>query len=633
MNRHRRTSAKLRGPGEVLAAGLLVLVSVTGCSSATPVSNASPIVTATLAPTSAVGPTASTAVPATAPAATAAAPNGAATSAIAVGGNHACALPGDGTVRCWGYDYAGQLGNGSTANGPISTPVTVVAGPGSTSPLSGVSAITAGFEHTCALLRDGSVKCWGSNGAMPPAGPGPPLPPRGSGQLGDGTTTDRSAPVTVIAGPGSTSALSGVTAIAAGDLYTCALLGDGTVKCWGDAPQGNNQSACSASKLCSSAPVTVTAAVGSSSPLSGVTAITAGDYQTCGLLGDGTMKCWGANFEGALGDGATTASLVPVSVTAAVGSSTPLAGVTAVAASHGDPSPFIGTGILYEIGHTCALLVGGTVKCWGAGELGQLGNGNVGNLNGQVAPASVIAAAGSTSFLSGVSAIAAGAAHTCALMGDGTVECWGATNLGAPGTTNLGAPNAGSGAPTTIVAASGSSNVPAGVTAIAAGGFETCAILADGSVTCWVGFAGPAITVPGLLIAAPAATSAPTAAPGPSAALSLTPSPTVALGPVATVQAFYDWYDSGPQSIADIVARPELTPGFVTWLKSFNGPASPIVCAQDVPAWVKAGPAVISGTSAVVKVDDSFSLPAGGIPVHLAHGPTGWQISAIDCGF
>ena len=146
-------------------------------------------------------------------------------------------------------------------------------------------------------------------------------------------------------------------------------------------------------------------------------------------------------------------------------------------------------------------------------------------------------------------------------------------------------------------------------------------------------FAGPAITVPGLLITAPAATSAPTAAPGPSAALSLTPSPTVALGPVATVQAFYDWYDSGPQSIADIVARPELTPGFVTWLKSFNGPASPIDCAQDVPAWVKAGPAVISGTSAVVKVDDSFSLPAGGIPVHLAHGPTGWQISAIDCGF
>ena len=113
---------------------------------------------------------------------------------------------------------------------------------------------------------------------------------------------------------------------------------------------------------------------------------------------------------------------------------------------------------------------------------------------------------------------------------------------------------------------------------------------------------------------------------------SAVPTPS-ALGPQAVVQAFYDWYDRGRHSIADIVARPELTSGFVTWLKSFNGPASPIDCAQDVPAWVRAGPAMISGTSAVVKVDDSFSPPAGGIPVHLALGPTGWQISAIDCGF
>jgi alpha-tubulin suppressor-like RCC1 family protein len=194
--------------------------------------------------------------------------------AVAASGFHTCALLGDGTVRCWGSNYFGQLGDGTTTD--HTTPATV-------SGLSGATAVAAGVYHTCALLGDGTVKCWGQNI---------------SGQLGDGTTTNRRTPVTV-------SGLSGATAVAAGEYHTCALLGDGTVRCWGANWTGQLGDGTTTNRR--TTPVTV-------SGLSSATAVAASREHTCALLGNGTVRCWGANWYGQLGNGDPIYATQPVVV-------------------------------------------------------------------------------------------------------------------------------------------------------------------------------------------------------------------------------------------------------------------------------------------------------------------------------
>ncbi len=330
-------------------------------------------------------------------------------STIAAGYNHTCAVLSSSTVRCWGLNNAGQLGNGTTADS--NTPVTVAT-------LSGATAIASGYGHTCAVLSGGTARCWGLNSAS---------------QLGNGTTTDSTTPVAV-------SGLEGVTAITAGFEHTCAMLASGTVKCWGANFSGQLGNGTTADF--SNTPVTVTG-------LSGVTAISAGDYHTCALLRGGRVKCWGYLIDSQLGNGTTTDfSNTPVTVAG-------LSGVVALSAGR------------Y---HTCAVLLGGTVKCWGLDEQGQLGNGANTDSKTPVA----------VTGLSGVTAISAGDYHTCALLTGGAVQCWGYNSSGQLGNETTTSSN-------TPVAVTGLS----GVTAISAGGLHTCATLMGKSVECWgANFAG-----------------------------------------------------------------------------------------------------------------------------------------------
>ena len=236
-----------------------------------------------------------------------------------VGSPHTCALLASGAAKCWGVNWAGQLGDNTTTNKLIPTDVTGLS--------TGVTAITAGMYHTCALLADGAVKCWGENGA---------------GQLGDNTTTNKLIP-TDVAGLST-----GVTAISAGS-HTCARLTTGAAKCWGENTSGQLGDNTTNNRL---VPADVTGLT------DGVAAISAGIFHTCALLTTGAAKCWGDNLYGRLGDNTTNNKLLPTDVT---GLST---GVTAIT-----------TGF----DHTCALLTTGAAKCWGQNSQGQVGASNFGN--------------------------------------------------------------------------------------------------------------------------------------------------------------------------------------------------------------------------------------------------------------
>src|SRR2546425_583931 len=201
---------------------------------------------------------------------------------VATGAEHACALLGDSTVRCWGAGDSGQRGDG-TFNNSSTVPVAVGG-------LTGAVTVVTGGYHTCALLSDGTVQCWGENV---------------EGQLGDGTSGRSSSP------PVRVSGLSGAVAVSGGYRHTCALLGDGTVQCWGRNLEGQLGDGTTTS---STTPVRV-------GGITSAVAIAAGQggVHTCALLADGSVKCWGAvgagNGVGQLGNGSTTGSATPVTMT------------------------------------------------------------------------------------------------------------------------------------------------------------------------------------------------------------------------------------------------------------------------------------------------------------------------------
>jgi alpha-tubulin suppressor-like RCC1 family protein len=323
--------------------------------------------------------------------------------ALGVGSASACAVLSTGGVACWGNNSYGQLGSGapeSFSSVGSAIPVAVVNLAGS------AKTVIGGLRNQCAVLTDGRVECWGSNQY---------------GQLNNGTTSDSSYAVPTF---------STATAVTAGLFHVCALLPAGTVECWGDNSSGQLGSGSTSS---SSGPVTLPG-------LTNISAITAGDSHTCALVSDGTVKCWGDNSYGQLALSTTTAqSSTPVTV----------AGVTnAIAISAGTD-------------HTCAVIKGGTVRCWGDNSQGQLGNGSAMS-SGTPVPTLPV----DVSNLTDATAVSGGYSTTCALRSSGSVQCWGADST------------VSSSVPVTVSGLSG-------VTAIGSGEGVHCALKSDGTVSCW----------------------------------------------------------------------------------------------------------------------------------------------------
>ncbi|MFY8159445.1 MAG: RCC1 domain-containing protein, partial [Ilumatobacteraceae bacterium] len=214
---------------------------------------------------------------------------------VSLGDSHSCAVTSAGGVKCWGLNTSGQVGNSGAGSYP-STPVDV------TGLTSGVSSVALGDTHSCVVTSGGGVKCWGSNS---------------SGQLGDGTTTRQDTPVSVLAS--ANVDLTGIVAVSAGSAHSCALTTTGGVKCWGGNTSGQlgNDSVTN-----SSTPVDVTGLT------SGVTAISVGGSYSCALMSNGTVKCWGDAAYGQLGNGNFNPQKTPVSVLASEGVG--LSGVSAI---------------------------------------------------------------------------------------------------------------------------------------------------------------------------------------------------------------------------------------------------------------------------------------------------------------
>jgi alpha-tubulin suppressor-like RCC1 family protein len=328
--------------------------------------------------------------------------------AIATGGDHTCALTTTGSVKCWGLNGAGQLGDGTDDRSHV--PIDVIG------LSSGVIAVAAGDENTCAIINGGGLKCWGSNWA---------------GQLGDGTSTNRKTPVDVV------GLSSGVLAVSVGrNGHTCALITGSGMKCWGNNSSGELGNG---TMDRSATPSDVIGLAG------GVSAIATGYSHTCALTISGAAKCWGSNDDSQLGIGLSARRTIPGDV---AGLDTNITSVDA------------------GWWHTCAVTSVGGAKCWGDNNSGGLGDGSETNRN---VPVDVSGLTGS------VLALASGNKHTCALTTNGSVKCWGDNGVGQLGDSTT----------TRKLIPVDVTGLSSGVTAISAGGFHTCALMTNGGVKCW----------------------------------------------------------------------------------------------------------------------------------------------------
>jgi alpha-tubulin suppressor-like RCC1 family protein len=317
---------------------------------------------------------------------------------LAVGAYHACALLTNREVRCWGYGGDHSLGNNSFSDHNLPVPVL---NPSGTGRLQNVTQIAAGSYNTCALLTSGQVRCWGQNDY---------------GGAGNGDTSGDSVPlptaVRTVSGPGP---LTGVTQIDLGYHSACARLNNGQARCWGYGQYGNLGNGAEDDH---SRPVVVKAVSGPG-PLTGVTQVTAGEYNSCARLNNGQARCWGYAAEGANGTGGSSANpnrTRPAVVRNASGSG-PLTNVVSI--STGDY-------------HTCALLStgGGSVRCFGDNDYSQLGIGTAGG--DFFRPRTVVNGNGVPS-LTKVRQLVTNNYSTCVRLANGQPRCWGYNEYGSLG--------------------------------------------------------------------------------------------------------------------------------------------------------------------------------------------------------
>jgi alpha-tubulin suppressor-like RCC1 family protein len=265
-----------------------------------------------------------------------------------------------------------------------------------------IVALTVGYDQLCAVLSGGALQCWGGNDLS---------------QCGVGASTATVAP---------TEIARGIASVSAGFNYSCAVRSDGTALCWGAANHG--QVGNEDGSIDEKTPTAVSGATG-------LVAISASSYLTCGIASDGGVLCWGS---GPLGDGTTNESATPVRVQGLTGR------VTQLAAGGS---------------HACALLADGAVVCWGDGGYGALGRGlSVG----------VAFVPGAVPGVSPAKAISSSEYGSCAVLADGTVSCWG----------NDSAYSSGSFVPVAVPGIGGA-------VAVASGLSHECALLESGKVVCW----------------------------------------------------------------------------------------------------------------------------------------------------
>lgn len=341
-----------------------------------------------------------------------------------VAGNQTCARMNDGSVRCWGQNNYGQLGQGDTEDIDHAPGRAVNLGKGRTA-----TRLVAGSSHVCAILDDATLKCWGYNIY---------------GMLGLGNVGDQHAPNTLPVDFGGRR----VVAVAAGSQHTCALLEDAALECF-----GNNEDGQLGLGITSSSVKTPTDPVDFGSGRH-ATAVAAGFHHTCAILDDGSVKCWGSNEFGQLGIGTTGKDDVLAPSLVELG-----AGRTARELFAGSLS-------------TCAILDDDALVCWGSNANGILG---VGDSMHSTLPSPTAVELGARR----AEVVSLGTYHACALLDDGSIKCWGGNNHGQLGlgaaTTYLTAPPA-----TPVDLGTGRK-----ATDMSALGYESCAVLDNHTLKCW----------------------------------------------------------------------------------------------------------------------------------------------------
>jgi alpha-tubulin suppressor-like RCC1 family protein len=349
---------------------------------------------------------------------------------VVAGLEHACALSQAGTVYCWGNNLGGQVGTGPGGlvdGGGIDTKSAGLQVMG----LGVAKAITAGYYHSCALLADGTVWCWGDNS---------------KGQLGQSADGGAQAPAPA---PKQVMGLPmGITQVEAGGWHTCVLAG-GNVTCWGLNASGQigtgtgNDSG--VTPLVVSTPTQV-------ANLTGATDLGLGDQLTCALTGSGPT-CLGTNSFGQLGRGGDAGqppfATAPGAVTGAAATPSELAKATGF--------------------HQCLLAPSGA-QCWGRNGLAQLGTGSV---------SAPISTPQTVTGLAMPQEIAPGGNHTCARLQNGNIQCWGGNIHGQAG--QMAIDDAGITAPTNVQGITNALQITSGW------GDFSCAVVKGGTVWCWGG--------------------------------------------------------------------------------------------------------------------------------------------------